>query len=128
VSSTPDGGKHHARFAVPLFSSSFFCLCSLPVLTLLFLSFPHRTLLRLHNLRAVILILNCLTTACEIGRAYLLTTQRTSYAMESAGFFLGAIISTAILLRVIEIRKSRSGEKIQGSLAVIEHFARVVSD
>lgn len=78
---------------------------------------PHRTLLRLHNLRAFILILICLTTACEIGRACLLMTHTTyaasSYAVESVLFFLIASVSSGILLRVIEVRKNKSGETIK---------------
>lgn len=80
---------------------------------------PYRTLLRLHNLRAVIFILMCLTTACEIGRAYLSATRTTlvtdrvsSYGAESVLFQFVFLISTATLLRIIEVRKSKSGEKI----------------
>lgn len=59
----------------------------------------------------------CLTTACEIGRACLLVAQMpdepTSYGVESVSFILLSITSAAILLRVIEVRKNKSGEKIK---------------
>lgn len=81
-----------------------------------FFSTSCRTLLRLHNLRAVILILTCLTTACEIGIACLSMARSTdgvsSYAIESVLCFVASIMSTASLLRVIEVRKSKSGETI----------------
>lgn len=87
---------------------------SFSIFTFLFLSLACRTLLRLHNLRAVILILNCLATACEIGIACLLTTRSTdggsSYGVESVLFFFVSITSTAMLLRIIEVRKSKSGK------------------
>lgn len=80
----------------------------------------RRTLLRFHNLRAVILIVLCMIAACEISIAYLLMTHTNDRAavaaaaappyetMSSLSFFI-SIISTAILLRLIEVRKSHSG-------------------
>lgn len=74
----------------------------------------RRTLLRFHNLRAVILIVLCMIAACEISIAYLLMTHTNDraapYETMSTLFFLLSIISTAILLRLIEVRKSHSGE------------------
>jgi ABC-type transporter Mla maintaining outer membrane lipid asymmetry permease subunit MlaE len=62
------------------------------------------------------LILICLTAASDIGTAYLLTTRTpdgvSSYVVESVVFAFASIITTAILLRVIEVRKSKSGENI----------------
>lgn len=81
----------------------------------------HRTLLRLHNLRAVILILICLTSVCEIGSTYLLVAYTNDnillkglmpYVRESACFFFISIITTAVLLRAIEVRKGKSGKYI----------------
>lgn len=79
------------------------------------LSLSCRTLLRFHNLRAVILIVLCLIAACEISVAYLLATHTNDrasppYETVSALAFFASIISTAILLRLIEVRKSHSGE------------------
>lgn len=75
-----------------------------------------RTLLRLHNLRAVIFILLLLLAACEIGIAYLWTARIADglhgYDIESVLFFFVYITSTAILLRIIEVRKNKSGERI----------------
>lgn len=84
------------------------------VLTLLYPLFSDRTLLRLHNIRAVILLLMCLTTACEIGSLLMTRSHdgRSPYGVESALFVFMSITSSAMLLRIIEVRKSKSGEKI----------------
>lgn len=89
------------------------------------MSFPPfficRTLLRLHNIRAVILILICLTAGCEIGSFAMTRTngEASSYGFESSMFFFTSIVSTAMLIRMIEVRKSRSGEWI--SLIIQSH-------
>jgi hypothetical protein len=58
-------------------------------------------------------------SACDVSTAYLLMTQTndsgalsSSYETESALFSFIFIISNAILLRLIETRKSKSGEMI----------------
>jgi hypothetical protein len=80
------------------------------------ISLSFRTLLRLHNLRAVIFILLLTTAASEIGVVYLWTARTVdgalSYGIESVLFFFVSITSTTILMRIIEVRKSKSGERI----------------
>lgn len=70
--------------------------------------------MRFHNLRAVILIVLCVLAACEISVAYLLMTHTndgaSQYEAVSALAFFVSIIATAVLLRLIEVRKSHSGE------------------
>ncbi|XP_070506650.1 ATP-binding cassette sub-family C member Sur isoform X2 [Chironomus tepperi] len=75
-----------------------------------------KTLLRFHNLRAVILLVLCMISGCEMSSAYLLmahtndgrTAVSSLYNIESAVFFFISIMSTAIALRFIEIRKNKS--------------------
>lgn len=101
----------------------FYFLPGVVILILILIFFisrtSHRTLLRLHNLRAVILILICLTSVCEIGSTYLLVAHTNDnillkglmpYVRESACFFFISIITTAVLLRAIEVRKGKSGK------------------
>lgn len=95
----------------------------IPIILISFVYFihnTHRTLLRFHNLRAVILIVLCMISGCDMSSAYLLmahtnngrTAVSSLYNTESAVFFFISIISTAVLLRFIEIRKNKSGEMI----------------
>ncbi|CRK93050.1 CLUMA_CG006568, isoform A, partial [Clunio marinus] len=71
-----------------------------------------KTLLRLHKLRGVLLFAICLTSVTEIGCGFLLRAKidgkGVSLTIESALFFFLSITSMAILLRLIEIRKSVS--------------------
>ncbi|CAO1396998.1 unnamed protein product [Diamesa serratosioi] len=119
VCSAPRGALCYMDFAIAFASTLVIlvnCLCGLFLMTKIPLS-DIKTLLRLHNLRAVILILICLTSVCEIGSTYLLVAHTNDnimlkglmpYVRESACFFFISIITSTILLRVIEVRKGKS--------------------
>lgn len=118
-----------ANFSLPLFYHSeifpAYLFSLLIFYFFLLVTVSQRTLLRFHNLRAVILIVLCLIAACEISIAYLLmthTNDRAPYETMSTLFFLISIISTAILLRLIEVRKSHSGEQDLMDTISLAHF------
>lgn len=90
-------------------------VCKLLTLVCLhnFLLLIYRKLLRLHNARSVILIVLCLVSFCDIGIGFLIQQKDENlspYALESVALFSVSTISTAILVRTIEVKKNKSGE------------------
>jgi hypothetical protein len=88
--------------------------------------FIFRKLLRLHNARSVLFIALCLVSILEIGIGFMVVNkfrhQLSPYIVESACLFFISIVSTAVEVRAIEIKKNKSGENRFFCFIYLEFF------